>query len=214
MAYKLYNRDGSGGFVVEAALALADAPFELVKLDSTPGTPLPAAFREINPWGQVPVLLTPDGTMLTESAAMLIHIAACYPDRDLAPRPGTSAHGRFLRWLVFMSVNLYESVLRKGYPERYTTDAAGTAGVSEAGAKRLADGLGLIESELRPDGYVLGETMSLADLYLAMLNAWHGGGRGLPLCDAVTHRVAAHPVIAPIWQRNFDQRLPTKWGRA
>ncbi|MDP6708519.1 MAG: glutathione S-transferase family protein [Alphaproteobacteria bacterium] len=213
MTYRLYNRDGSGGFVVEAALALAEAPYELVALESSPGTPLPESFREINPWGQVPVLYLPDGTMMTESAAMIVHIAACHPEKDLAPRPGTPAHGQFLRWTVFMSVNLYEGILRKGYPRRYTTDADGAAGVSEAGAKRLRDGLGLIESELRPGAYLLGKTMSVADVYLAMLNAWHGIGEGLPGCDALTHRVAAHPVIAPIWQRNFDHRLSTLWGR-
>ena len=59
MTYQLYNRDGSGGFVVEAVLALADESFELIRLDSTPGTPLPESFRDINPWRQVPVLITP-----------------------------------------------------------------------------------------------------------------------------------------------------------
>lgn len=213
MTYKLYNRDGSGGFVVEAALALAAAPYELVTLDSAPGTPLPDTFRDINPWRQVPVLILPDGTMMTESAAMLIHIAACHPEQNLAPPPGTPAHGVFLRWTVFMSVNIYESILRRGYPERYTTDPDGAAGVAEAAAKRLRDGLGLIESQLRPGAYLLGETMSVADVYLAMLNAWRGGNKGLPRCDDLTHRVAAHPVIAPIWQRNFADRLSTQWGR-
>ena len=34
MAYRLYNRVGSGGFVVEVALTLIGADFELVELDS------------------------------------------------------------------------------------------------------------------------------------------------------------------------------------
>ena len=33
--YKLYTRPGSGGFVVEAALALANAPFEQVDVPKT-----------------------------------------------------------------------------------------------------------------------------------------------------------------------------------
>ena len=213
MAYKLYNREGSGGFVVEAALALADVPYELVRLDSVPGTPLPATFRRINPWGQVPVLVMPDGTMMTETAAILVHLAACHPDKELGPTPGTTAHAVFLRWIVFMSANIYESEIRKGYPERFTTDSAGAAGVAEAATKRMSDGLGLIEGELRPGGFLLGDSMSLADVYLAMLNAWQGGGHDLPRCDDLTHRVARHPIIAPIWRRNFDHRLATTWGR-
>jgi glutathione S-transferase len=151
--------------------------------------------------------------MMTESAAMLIHVAACHPAKNLAPRPGTPAHAAFLRWIVFMSANLYESILRWGYPERYTADADGAAGVAAAGEARLRDGLALIEGALRPGAFLLGETMSVADVYLAMMNAWHGGGRGLARCDDLTHRVAAHPAIAPIWRRNFDHRLATRWGR-
>ena len=102
MTYQLYNRDGSGDFVVEAALALAGAPFEIVKLDSKSGTALPDTFRGTNPWRQVPTLILPGGSTMTETAAILIHIAACYPDRALAPRPGTPAHAKFLRWLIFV----------------------------------------------------------------------------------------------------------------
>ena len=157
MTYQLYNRDGSGGFVVEAVLALAQVPFELVKLPSRPGTPLPETFRETNPWGQVPVLITPEGDRLTESAAIVIHLAACYPDKNLAPTPGSRDHAIFLRWMVFMSANLYESVLRAGYPSRYTTDPEGSPAVSEAAKRRLKDGLRLIDDAIEEGSYPLGE---------------------------------------------------------
>ena len=116
MIYTLYNRPGSGGVVVEAALTLADAPFELIELDSKAGTPLPESFRETNPWGQLPTLILPNGTTMTETSAILVHLALCFPDKHLAPPPGTSAHGRFLRWTTFANVNLYEAVVRRGYP--------------------------------------------------------------------------------------------------
>ena len=213
MAYKLYNRLGSGGFVVEAALNLVDAPFEFIEIDSIPNTPLPDSFREINPWGQVPVLITPEGMMMSESAAMLIEIAARYPGTDAGPHPATADHAAFLRWLVFMSVNVYENVLREGYPSRYTSDLAGIDGVVEAGRRRQSEALNLLDEQVGRHGQVLPGGFSSADIYLAMLNAWHGEGRGLPACDALTHKVAAHPIIAPIWQQNFDHRLSTKWGR-
>ena len=61
MSYTLYNREGSGGFAVEAALVMADLPFELVTLSSTPGTPLDESFKATNPWGQIPTLIDSDG---------------------------------------------------------------------------------------------------------------------------------------------------------
>ena len=89
MPYKLYNRTGSGGFVVEAALALAGQPCELVTMETQPRTPLPESFREINPWRQVPVLIADDGLTMTETAAILIYIANLHPGDDVGPMIGT-----------------------------------------------------------------------------------------------------------------------------
>ena len=53
MSYHLFNRPGSGGFVVEAALTLAEADFELTELASKAGTPLPESFRENQSLGAI-----------------------------------------------------------------------------------------------------------------------------------------------------------------
>jgi len=116
MGYTLFNRVGSGGHIIEAALHLAEIPFELVLLDSKPGTPLPETFRTTNPWRQVPTLILPDGSTMTETAAMLIDLATRFPDKLLAPAPGTAAHGQFLRWTIFASIDVYEAMLRYNYP--------------------------------------------------------------------------------------------------
>ncbi|MEM9685263.1 MAG: glutathione S-transferase family protein, partial [Pseudomonadota bacterium] len=175
MTYRLYNRPGSGGFVVEAALALADAPFELEELDSKAGTPLPESFRSINPWGQLPTLILPDGSTMTETAAILAHLAACHPDKKLAPTPGTPAHAQFLRWLVFTNVNVYESVLRRSYPFRYTTNEAALEGTREAAIARMGEALAVLEGAIEPGPFLLGDELSLADVYVAMLFIWFRG---------------------------------------
>ena len=81
--YKLYTRPGSGGFVVEAALALANAPFEQIDVPKT-DRPDPA-FLGISPLNQVPVLTLPDGRSITESAAICVLLAERHPDARLAP---------------------------------------------------------------------------------------------------------------------------------
>jgi len=206
MTYRLYNRPGSGGFVVEAALALAGAPCELTELDSKPGTPLPDSFRDINPWGQVPTLVLPDGSVMTEAAAILIHLAAAHPDKGLAPPPGTPAHAQFLRWTVFASVNLYEAALRRSYPFRYTTDPEGYDAVREAAIARMGEGLAVVEQAVGDGPFLLGETMSLADVYIAMLFIWFRGEIAAPGLVRLTDGVRHHPVVAPIWRRHFGDR--------
>lgn len=206
MRYHLYNRRGSGGFVVEAALALAGAPFELTEIESKPGTPLPESFREKNPWRQVPTLTLPDGSTMTETAAILIHLAACHPDKGLGPAPATPEHARFLRWLVFANVNIYESLLRRPYPERYTTDPNGLDAVREASALRMGEALMVVENAIGPGPYMLGADMTVLDVYLTMLAGWYRGDLDAPRLRALSDGVKQHPVVGPIWRRHFGDR--------
>src|SRR5262245_20550212 len=108
MTYTLYSHDGSGGFAVEAALVKAGASHKLVSVDTGKGEQNKPEFVAINPMRQVPALTLPDGTVMTESAAIVVHLAHAFPDKGLAPKPATPAHARFLRWMFFMAANLYE----------------------------------------------------------------------------------------------------------
>ena len=203
MSYTLYNRLGSGGLVVEAALTLAGAPFALIELDSKAGTPLPESFRETNPWGQLPTLVLPDGTTMTETSAILTHLALCFPDRRLAPPPGTPAHAAFLRWTTFANVNLYEAVVRGGYPFRYTDDREGHDALRTAAVRRMGEALAVIEAHVEGP-FLLGVEMTVADIYIAMLFMWHPGGVEAPHLVRIAQAVGGHPVVGPIWRRHFS----------
>lgn len=150
---------------------------------------------------------------MTESAAILIYLAARHPEAALGPQPGTPAYPTFLRWLVFLSTNVYEATIRRIYPERYTTLADSAEGVRTAAVAHASQSFAILEQELESSDFLLADDITVADVYLAMLFAWHPEGDDFTKCTALTHRVAAHPVIAPIWQRNFDHRLRIKWGR-
>ena len=205
MSYILYNRPGSGGFVVEAALTLADAPFELIDLDSKAGTPLPESFRATNPWGQVPTLILPDGETMTETAAILIFLALRFPDQRLAPPPGTSAHAAFLRWTIFANVNLYEAVIRRGYPFRFTDDHQGYDALRSAAIRRMGEALALVDAHVEGP-FLLGEEMTVTDVYLAMLLAWYRGDVDVPRLSRIAAAVRDHRVVGPIWRRHYGER--------
>ncbi|MEM7060554.1 MAG: glutathione S-transferase family protein [Pseudomonadota bacterium] len=210
MTYKVYNRVGSGGFAVEAALTLAGAPHEMVILDSKPSTPLPDSFRKVNPWGQVPALTTKDGTLVTETGAILIWLSGRHT--SLGPDPWTDDHATFVRWIVFMSTALYEGVLRQTYPDRYTTAKDGGDGVSAAAAVRNHEAFKVLENHLEGREALIGTGISAADIYLAMLTAWHMRKDDLPNCVKLANRVVDDPAIAPVWQKNFAHRLDRKWA--
>jgi glutathione S-transferase len=168
--YKLYGRRGAGSLAPQIVLEEVGAPYELVWFSRSPGDV--EALRRINPAGKIPILTLPDGTTVTESAAILIHLTDAHPQAGLAPPAGSAAHARFLQWMVYLSANLYETILRYYYSERYATSGAAAAPAIKAQA--LTDygaHLERLHGELSP--YVLGETLSAADPYLYMLAAWY-----------------------------------------
>ena len=123
-SFTLYGRPGSGSLAVQVALEESAAPYERVWVGSEAADV--DRFRKINPTGKVPALELPDGTIMFESAAMLIHLALAERQARLAPPPGTTRHAIFLQWMSFMSANVYEAALRFFYSPRYSCAARRT----------------------------------------------------------------------------------------
>ena len=150
-----------------------------------------ARYKEVNPTGRVPALALPDGTIMFESAAILIHLALLNPQAKLAPQPGTTSHAMFLQWMVFLSANVYESALRVFYSDRYSSRGeADRAAIREQGLADYRTHLELIGRSLRP--YVLGADYSIADVYLYMLFSWY------PDKDALAARL---PALGAHWDK-------------
>jgi len=167
--YKLYGRRNAGSLAPQILLEEIGAAYELVWFGKTPAEL--EALRRINPAGKIPALVLPDGTVVSESAAILIHLTNAHPEAGLAPSAGSTAHARFLQWMVFLSANVYEAALRYFYSERYSTAGAAAAPAIKAQARAdYATHLERIQGELSP--YVLGERLSAADPYLHMLADW------------------------------------------
>jgi glutathione S-transferase len=196
--YKLYGRPGSGSFAVQVALEEIGAPYERIWVAAD--APDVARFRATNPTGKVPALALPDGTVMFESAAMLIHLALENPQGSLAPQPGTSRHAAFLQWMVFLSANVYEAALRMYYAARYSARGESDAdAIREQATTDYCAHLALIGGALDP--YVLGARYSIADVYLYMLASWYPGEktglyRRVPQLAAHAKLVSVRPAVA------------------
>jgi GST-like protein len=198
--YKLYGRPGSGSFAVQVALEEMGVPYERLWVGREAADV--AEFRATNPTGKVPALVLPDGTVMFESAAMLIHLAQNHPRAAGSPQPGGSRHALFLQWMVYLSANVYESALRMYYPARYSTRGeADAAAIRDQGSVDFCAHTALIAQALDP--YVLGADYSLADVYLYMLASWYPGEKSalyarLPGLEAHAKLLSARPAIAKV----------------
>lgn len=203
--FTLYGRPGSGSSCVEAMLALTGANHEIVDIAKADAEAL-ARFTALNPLGQVPTLVLPSGETMTESAAILIHLADLAPARKLAPPIGDPARARYLRLMVYLSANLYMSFLRYYYPDRYTADPTGATAVKAAAAARIDYEWDVFAGLLAPGAFALGDDMSAVDLYATMLIDWTADSAALaarqPRLRAIADGVASNPAVAPVWKRN------------
>src|ERR1700683_5124768 len=140
-SHRLYARPGAGSLAPQMLLEEIGAAYELVWISKAPAEI--EALRRVSPAAKIPVLVLPDGTVVSESAAILIHLTNAYPAAALAPVSGSSAHARFLQWMVFLSANMYEAPVRFFYADRYS--AAGEAAAAQIKQQALADWTGHLE---------------------------------------------------------------------
>ena len=185
----LHTETESGGFVVQAVLEAAGAEYRLVEVEGKSARQRTPEFLKLSPLGQVPVLELPDGTVMTESAAILIHLADTLAPGKLAPDAASRDRPAYLRWIVFMAVNLYGADLRLYYPQRYTTDDAGAQAVKEAALAHMDAQFAIVEEAIGDNAFLVSDSFSAADPYHLMLAHWHPDAGAL---------FARHPNIARV----------------
>lgn len=204
---QLYRRAGWGSAIVEMQLAHYGLPVAAVEVADLF---LDAAARErlirISPAGQIPVLVLPDGKVLSESAAITLYLADLTGRDDLVPGPGATERADFLRWLIYLVAQVYPCFTFGDVPSRFLTDPAAQKQLAEATIARLQD----LWSALEPVAggpWFLGARFSALDLYLAAMTNWKPGPEWFqtraPRLWAIAEAAAARPEIAPVWQQNF-----------
>jgi len=168
----LYGATGAGSVAPQALLTHLQVPFELRLINLGATEEQSEAFLAINPRGQIPVLVLQDKTVLTESLAIMLHVADCHPSAGLSPELGSIERAQLYRWMAFLSTNVYEGLLRLLYPEMFTT-SSDLASVVDSADQYLLTAFGLISEHLGQATCLVGERRGIADIYLAMLLTWY-----------------------------------------
>ena len=214
--HKLYWDPTSGAFAVQAVLEELGLPYERVVVDTKRGQHRAPDFLTLNPMAQVPVLELPDGTVLTESAAMVVHLCDARPEAGLLPPPGTPERALAYRWLFWLAVEHYGAALRWYYPGRYTSDPNGIEGVKSAALARMNRLFDLAEESIGLGPWVLGERMCAADFYLFMLLLWHPDRQPVldrwPKLGAHARRLWERPAIRRIWAQHYPEGGGHPWS--
>jgi len=206
--YKLFWSKSAGSMAPEVLFEEIGVEYEKVLVDLEKQENRSAEYLAVNPLGQIPALVLPDGTLMTESAAMLLHICDRHPEAKLAPPAGSPDSARFQRWLVYMATALYNADLRLYYADRMTTDAAGADGIEASARADMDRYFAIMNDALNPGPYLLGESYSAVDVYLWMLSRWHPDTERLfadnPRIARLVDLVEARPAVAKVWAENRE----------
>ena len=202
-AYVLYGVPGWGSVLAEAMLAWCAAP---VRIEDVAGFDRDGPSRDrllaVNPLAQVPTLVLPDGTVMTESAAIALLLSELHPEAGLAPPPGAPGRAGFLRRLVWLVANVYPTFTYGDYPERW--GGGGLAAATDAHRERLWR---VFEAETGDGPWVLGDGFSALDIFVGAMTRWRPRREWFaaqcPKLAAIAARTDALPRLRPVWQRNF-----------
>jgi GST-like protein len=206
-SHRLLGCQGCGNVIVEAAFAFAGVPLELEEVDYAADSPTRARLLQVNPLGQVPTLVLPEGTILTESLAIVHYLNDLEPGAQLVPPPGDPQRKIFFRWSVFLVAAVYPTFTYGDEPTKWVADEKGAKQLKESSNRHREAMWMLLEGEARGPWF-LGERMSALDLYLAVMTHWRPGAlwfaKHTPRIVEIAKRAAALPAVAPVIDRHFS----------
>jgi glutathione S-transferase len=163
---KLYFAPNACSLAPHIVLRELGLPFSLVRVNNqTKRTADGGDFYRINPKGYVAALELEDGTVLTEGAAILQHLADLQPEANLAPTNGSVARTQLQAQLNFIG-----SELHAGMSPLFSSEIPES--VKDVLRGKLAKRLGYMEQVLAETGHAFGAGFTVADAYLFTVLGW------------------------------------------
>lgn len=185
---KIYGDKRSGNcYKLELLTSILELQHEWIDVDILKGETRSAWFLEKSPNGKIPILELDDGRVLSESNAIMHYLAA---NSSLIPTSQFS-FASLLQWQFFeqYSHEPYIAVARYiniylGMPEERRAEFES----KQAGGYRA---LAVMEAQLKNTPFLLGDTLSLADISLfAYTHVAHEGGFDLSAYPAIRNWIS------------------------
>ena len=207
---KLYACRGCGSAIIEGIFALLGIDVERREVGIF--SEAPDELRRVNPLAQVPTLVLPDGTVMTESVAIALWALEQAGETPYAPSPGDPLRPTFLRWLVYLPAAIYPMYTVGDVPETWVGDDA-APGLKQATVARTLQCWQIMEEALAGYGaHALGDDLGVLDVFIAVISRWRPGReqirRVAPRLMTAADRTEAHPALAALFAREFPPADP------
>ena len=203
----VYGAAGSGSIAVEATLTLLGLPYSLVEGATWVDESAHVQVGAVNALRQVPAVVFASGEIVTESGAILLHLADTHRSSRLAPAPDDAGRPQFLRWMFYVSSAIYALHWIKPDVRRVGANPEQRDAVVAAVHERIAFCWRQMDTQVMPKRYLLGDELTVLDLYVTVVSRF-GPWRMkfyevAPNMTSVVKRVDAEPRLAEFWARRF-----------
>lgn len=207
--YTLYAAPGWGSCIVEAQLAYYGLPFTLVESgDLLASEKAREQLRPLNALAQIPVLVLPTGEVMTESAAITLHLGDIVGSDVLVPAANAPERAQFLRWLVYLVANIYPVFTYGDIPERFV-ETEGAAKPFRAKLDSYQHGLWrhMAAAANARGPWYFGDRLTAIDFYLLVMTRWRPRApwfaEHAPQLLRAAEHAAALPALKAVVARNF-----------
>ena len=197
---QLYYAKGTIAIAVAIALREAGIEFEPVRLDFKAADQTRPDYHAVNPKGRVPALVTDQG-ILTETAAILDHIADLAPAAGLRPSDPWQA-AKMREAMGYLASTMHVNHAHRARGGRWADNESSLADMKTKAVETMTASAHHVEDHMLQGPYVLGETLSLADPYLWVATGWLAGDgvdpAPFPKIRAFREAMAARASVAQV----------------
>jgi glutathione S-transferase len=190
---RFYHAPWSRSSMILWLLEELGADYELIEIDIRQDGGVPEDYRRIQPNKKVPAVEV-DGVVVTERAAIAIHLADAFPEAGLAPAIGDRMRGPYLTMLAYCDAVMDPAVAARYHGLTYESN--------DYSFGLFDDMVTYLERVLTERAFAAGDRFSAADVSLAS-----GLGFTMDLIKIVPERAAFRDYLDRIQQR-------PAWGRA
>jgi glutathione S-transferase len=181
--YRFYGDKRSGNCLkVLWTAERLNVPHQWIDLDIAKGETRTEDFLKLNPSGQVPCAVLPDGRTLAQSNAIILHLAE---GSTLIPA-SAYARAKMLEWLFWEQYSHEPNIATRRWRKHFLKQADDEIDENLLPKGRRA--LGVMELALLGRDFLVGDALTLADIALvAYTRVAHEGGFDLSEFPQVQH---------------------------
>ena len=195
------------------ALEWAGAPYRLCRIDM-PGVVSSDVYKPLNPIGETPSLMLPDGRVMSESMAILNHIAARTVHKGWGFPPDSEKFDRLNQMLAFLNTSFFNAFGPLWHTVEHELEPQAKEALQAYGIAKVEKAHAQLETLLDGRPWLLGEEKSFADAYFAGIARWNDfhqvvDRRKFPALNALYERLQLDPAVRFAWAIEHEEDART-----